>query len=537
MAVLIHELVYESADRSPGQTALQYKTSSLSYSQLAKQIELFSRALMLIGIEQHDRVAIYLPKCLENVIAIFGTVAAGYIFVPINPVLKPHQVSHILLDSDAKLLITTEGKLRSLKSILGYCVDLHDLLLIDGCAETDLSRVSQNVIFWADFLCQDNSSVLPRLIESDIAALLYTSGSTGEPKGIALTHRNLVTGAQSVASYLNNDASDRILCVLPLSFDYGMSQLTTSFLVGATAVLINYLLPMEVLNTLAREQITGLAAVPALWNLLVEMPWPEEAVKHLRYITSSGGVVPVETTELLHQMLPNTDIYLMYGLTEAFRSTYLPPDQVMKRPTSIGIAIPNAEVLVLHSDGTPCGIDEPGELVHRGPQVALGYWNDEQATKQRFRPLPSKIDALPNREIAVWSGDIVKRDGQGYLYFIGRNDDLIKTTGYRVSPNEIEAIFHTTGLVSEVVALGIPHTTMGQAIALIVVPRQGEEVSEERLINACKSRLASYMMPSVVIFRSAIPVNPNGKVDRKQLAIELMEFLNLDSAVERETLT
>ena len=526
MAALLHDLIYESAGRSPDQTALQYKSSSLSYRRLAGQVELFSRVLMSIGIEKSDRVAIYLPKCLENVIAIFGSVAAGAVFVPINPVLKPHQVSHILLDCGAKLLITTQGKFRSLDGTLAYCVDLNHLVLIDGDAETDLSKVSQTVLSWEDFLHRSPSGPVHRVIESDIAALIYTSGSTGDPKGVILTHRNMVAGAQSVARYLKNDASDRILVVLPLSFDYGVSQLTTAFLVGATAVLINYLLPMEVLNTLAQERITGLAAVPPLWNLLVQLPWPEQAVRHLRYITSSGGVVPVETTELLHQVLPDTDIYLMYGLTEAFRSTYLPPDQVEKRPTSMGIAIPNVEVLVLKPDGTPCGVDEPGELVHRGPLVAQGYWNDEAATAQRFRPIPNGIDALPQRELAVWSGDVVKRDSQGYLYFVGRNDDLIKTSGYRVSPNEIEAIFRATGLVSEVIALGIPHTTMGQSIALIVVPRPGEEVSEERLINACKKSLASYMIPAVVVFRSAIPVNPNGKLDRKQLALELMESLD-----------
>jgi acyl-CoA synthetase (AMP-forming)/AMP-acid ligase II len=337
----------------------------------------------------------------------------------------------------------------------------------------------------------------------------------------------MVTGAKSVAKYLKNSMSDRILAVLPLSFDYGMSQLTTAFLVGATVVLINYLLPMEVLNTLAQERITGLAAVPPLWNLLVELPWPGEAVANLRYITSSGGVVPVETTELLRQMLPDTEIFLMYGLTEAFRSTYLPPDQIEKRPTSIGKAIPNAEVLVLRSDGTPCAVDEPGELVHRGSLVALGYWNDVEATRQRFRPLPNRVDAIPGDEIAVWSGDVVKMDSEGYLYFLRRDDDLIKTMGYRVSPNEIEEIFYRSGMVSEVVALGVPHTTIGQSIFLVVVPKSGEDVTEKRLLDECKQRLASYMIPAEIIFRTAMPTGPNGKIDRKQLMLEVVESISV----------
>ncbi|MEW8664109.1 MAG: acyl-CoA ligase (AMP-forming), exosortase A system-associated [Candidatus Thiodiazotropha sp.] len=526
MAELLHDLIFESASRSPSQTALKYKSSTLTYAELAERTEHLSRALIDIGVEKQDRIAIYLPKCLENVIAIFAASAAGAVFVPINPALKSHQVSHILLDCEAKVLITTQGKCRALNAALGYCVDLQSVILTDGVDSEDVEIHAQRLIPWDELIASPLSSRVHRVIDSDMVSLIYTSGSTGDPKGVILSHRNMVTGAKSVAQYLNNGPSDRILAVLPLSFDYGMSQLTTAFLVGASVVLINYLLPMEVLNTLAQERITGLAAVPPLWNLLVELPWPAEAAANLRYITSSGGVVPVETTELLRQMLPKTEIYLMYGLTEAFRSTYLPPEQIEKRPTSIGKAIPNAEVLVLRSDGSPCAADEPGELVHRGSLVAMGYWNDVEATGQRFRPIPNRVDAIPGEEIAVWSGDIVKQDSEGYLYFLRRDDDLIKTLGYRVSPNEIEEIFYRSGLVSEAVALGIPHTTIGQSIVLVAIPKNGVEVTEKLLLDECKQRLASYMMPAEIIFRSALPTNPNGKVDRKQLALEIMESVS-----------
>ncbi|MEJ2426656.1 MAG: acyl-CoA ligase (AMP-forming), exosortase A system-associated [Candidatus Thiodiazotropha sp.] len=523
MAVLLHELIFETADCQPDQPALQYKSETLTYRELAERIKDVSFALMGMGIDRSERVVIYLPKCLENVIAIFGVLAAGATFVPVNPVLKPHQVCHILRDCNARLLITTPVKLKSLQETMVDCVDLTDLVLVDDQGETDPSGYNQHLMTWESFSDQCSPCATHPVVASDLAALIYTSGSTGEPKGVALSHHNMVVGAQSVAGYLRNTASDRILVVLPLSFDYGLSQLTTAFLVGATAVLINYLLPMEVLNTLVQERITGLATVPPLWNLLVQLSWPLGIAQQLRYITSSGGVMPVKTTERLRQVLPNTEIYLMYGLTEAFRSTYLPPDQVSRRPNSIGIAIPNAEILVLRPDGTPCDADEPGELVHRGPLVALGYWNDEAATRQRFRPFPPDIAGQSNRERAVWSGDIVKRDRQGYLYFIGRHDDLIKTSGFRVSPNEIEAIVHASGLVEEVVALGIPHATLGQSIALIVVPKKGESLTEEQLINACKRHFATYMMPARVEFRTRITTNANGKLDRKQLARELME--------------
>jgi acyl-CoA ligase (AMP-forming) (exosortase A-associated) len=526
MAVLLHDLIFESASRDPSKTALKYKSKTLTYAKLAEQVEDLSRALMHIGVAKQDRIAIYLPKCLENVIAIFATAAAGGVFVPINPALKSHQVSHILLDCDAKVLITTQGKCRALNAALGYCVELQTVILIDGVEGKDKAMHVQRLIPWDELIANPDSTERHRVIDSDMVSLIYTSGSTGDPKGVILSHRNVVSGAKSVAQYLKNTSSDRILAVLPLSFDYGMSQLTTGFLVGATVVLMNYLLPLEVLNTLAQEKITGLAAVPPLWNLLVELPWPREAVTNLRYITSSGGVVPVETTELLHQVLPDTEIYLMYGLTEAFRSTYLAPDQIKKRPTSIGKAIPNAEVMVLRSEGTPCAVDEPGELVHRGALVAMGYWNDVEATRQRFRPIPNRVDAIPGEELAVWSGDIVKMDSEGYLYFLRREDDLIKTMGYRVSPNEIEEIFYRSGLVSEVVALGIPHSTIGQSVVLVVILKNGTEVTEKQLLDNCKQRLVNYMVPSEIIFRTSLPTNPNGKVDRKRLKMEIMALLS-----------
>ncbi len=527
MAVLLHDLIFEAATRSPSQTALKYKSSSLTYAELAQQVEHFSRALIDIGVGKQDRVAIYLPKCLENVVAIFAAAAAGAVFVPINPALKPHQVSHILLDSEARVLITTQGKCRVLNTALEYCVDLQSVVLTDGITSEDGGRYTQQLIPWDEMIANPTTAQGHQVIDLDMVSLIYTSGSTGDPKGVILSHRNMVTGATSVAKYLKNSSSDRILAVLPLSFDYGMSQLTTAFLVGATVVLINYLLPMDVLNTLAQESITGLAAVPPLWNLLVELPWPAEAASNLRYITSSGGVVPVETTELLRQMLPDTEIFLMYGLTEAFRSTFLAPDQIEKRPTSIGKAIPNAEILVLRGDGSPCAVDEPGELVHRGSLVAMGYWNDVEATNQRFRPLPKRFDAIPSDEVAVWSGDVVKMDSEGYLYFLRRDDDLIKTMGYRVSPNEIEEIFYRSGMVSEVVALGVPHTTIGQSIILVVVPKKGEDLTEKRLLDECKQRLASYMIPAEIIFRGAMPTSPNGKVDRKRLLLEVLESISV----------
>ncbi len=297
-----------------------------------------------------------------------------------------------------------------------------------------------------------------------MAAILYTSGSTGRPKGVVLSHRNMVAGAVSVAQYLENRPEDRILSALPLSFDAGFSQLTTAFHAGASVTLLNYLMPRDILNAVERDRITGLTAVPPLWIQLAQLTWPQAARDSLRYIANTGGRMPKATLDLLRAALPRTLPYLMYGLTESFRSTYLPPSEVDRRPDSIGKAIPNAEVMVVREDGTPCGPGEPGELVHRGALVSLGYWNDPEKTAERFKPAPGQPAGLTMPEMAVWSGDTVQRDEEGFLYFIGRRDEMIKTSGYRVSPTEVEEVVYATRLAGEVAALGIPHPVLGEAI-------------------------------------------------------------------------
>jgi len=338
----------------------------------------------------------------------------------------------------------------------------------------------------------------------------------------------MLTGAQSVASYLNNTASDVLLAVLPLSFDYGLSQLTTAFYVGASVVLMDYLLPRDVIKAVSRYSITGLGGVPPLWNQLAQLEWPQDAVESLRYITNSGGAMPVPTTRLFREKLPNTDIYLMYGLTEAFRSTYLPPDQVDIRPDSMGKAIPNVEVLVLREDGSECDIDEAGELVHRGPLVSAGYWNDPVKTAIRFKPLAIGCREVPITEMAVWSGDRVKKDKEGYLYFISRADEMIKTSGYRVSPTEVEEVVYASGLAKETVALGAKHPQLGEAILLLLVTENEPETSE--FMRYFQKNLPAYMHPKHYIFVTELPRNQNGKIDRKNLAdLYGQYFMELES--------
>jgi acyl-CoA ligase (AMP-forming) (exosortase A-associated) len=336
-----------------------------------------------------------------------------------------------------------------------------------------------------------------------------------------VSHRNVVVGGQSVASYLGNHAEDRLLAALPLSFDAGFSQLTTAFSAGASVVLLNYLLPRDVLNAMRREQITGLTAVPPLWIQLAGLDWPADAATHLRYFASTGGRLPGETLRALRERAPAAQPFLMYGLTEAFRATYLPPEEADRRPDSIGRAIPNAEIMVLREDGSECADDEPGELVQRGALVAMGYWNDAEKTAERFRPLPPK-DGNVIPEIAVFSGDTVRRDAEGFLYFIGRRDEMIKTSGYRVSPTEIEEACYATRLAGEAAALGVDHPTLGQAIVIIATPANESALTQEAFVTALRPLLPAWMLPARVIVQTqALPRNPNGKIDRKLLGENL----------------
>lgn len=515
MPALVHDLIAHSASRTPDAEALSYKGQRLTYAQLAAHVASTASALLDLRIGRSERVAVYLEKRPEAVIAMFGASAAGAVFVPINPLLRADQVAHILADCNVRILVTSTDRLNMLTDVLPACPDLHSVIVVD--ATSPLAAIANlHLTSWDCMSGITVSGTAHRCIDSDMAAILYTSGSTGKPKGVVLSHRNLVAGAQSVAEYLENTPDDRILCVLPLSFDYGLSQLTTAFHSGACVVLMNHLLPRDIPRMVEQERITGLAAVPPLWIQLAQLRWPTET--SLRYLTNSGGAMPRSTLDALRQALAGTKIYLMYGLTEAFRSTYLPPEELDRRPDSIGRAIPNAEIMVVHEDGSPCAANEPGELVHRGALVSLGYWNDPEKTVERYKPVPLQNAGLPLTEIAVWSGDTVRMDEEGFLYFIGRNDDMIKVSGYRVSPTEVEEVIHSSGMVAEVAAFGLPHRALGQAIGVVAVPKGSATLLPQMLIQECQRRLPGYMVPAhVAIHTESLPRNSNGKIDRKSL--------------------
>ncbi|OOC51286.1 acyl-CoA ligase (AMP-forming), exosortase A system-associated [Thioalkalivibrio versutus] len=526
MSFLLHDSVLMQAERSAAVPALRHRDAVEDYATLAASIERSAARLMGCGLERQERVAVYLDKRPETIHALFGAARAGGVFVPVNPLLKAEQVAHILRDCNVRILVTSADRLAALRAALAGCPDLHTVLVVGQEPSQDSGQDSGDaggghvrVDAWDAEPDRDGLSG-HRVIDTDMAAILYTSGSTGRPKGVVLSHRNMVAGAQSVSTYLDNRPEDRILAVLPFSFDYGLSQLTTAFRIGAEAVLLNYLLPRDVIRAVERDGITGLAAVPPLWIQLARLEWPEAARASLRYITNSGGAMPKETLAALREQLPRTDCYLMYGLTEAFRSTYLPPAELDKRSGSMGRAIPNAEIQVVREDGSPCAPGEPGELVHRGALVAMGYWNDPERTAERFRPAPGQPSGVPLTEMAVWSGDTVRMDADGFLYFVGRRDEMIKTSGYRVSPNEVEEAVYATGLVAEAAALGVEHAGLGQAIVLVALP-QAPGLRADDLVDALRPHLPGFMLPAHVgLCTEPLPRNANGKIDRKALASE-----------------
>ena len=495
----LDHLAERGADDAP---ALVLRDLVLSHKDLKERVARLAGWLRAQLPDAGARVATWVAKGELACLMPLAAARAGLVHVPVNPLLKRAQVAHILADSGAALLIATPARLGSLEpgDVPAACAQVTEAEALAG-AEALASKLA------------------PSTADPDsLAAILYTSGSTGRPKGVMLSHANLWLGAESVAGYLGLQADDRVLAVLPLSFDYGQNQLLSAWYAGASAAPLDYLTPRDVVKAIARHGITTLAAVPPLWVQLTELDWPEAASASLRRLTNSGGALTPELVRRLRAMFPAARLFAMYGLTEAFRSTFLDPALIDSHPTSMGKAIPHAEILVVDDKGAITADGEEGELVHCGPLVAQGYWHDAARTAERFKPAPT---GSHYGGMAVWSGDRVRRDSDGLLYFVGRRDAMIKSAGNRISPQEIEEAALATGLVAEAVALGVPDERLGHAVHLIVRAAPGISGAEAELPRKLMQELPNFMQPRQIHWREAMPIGPNGKVDRTGLQLEL----------------
>jgi acyl-CoA ligase (AMP-forming) (exosortase A-associated) len=511
MPYLVHHLLDNKAKQSD--IAVIDGDRLISYGEFRAMSERCSERLRASGLSPGERVAILLPKSIEECWAIFAVSQADGVFVPLNPLLRPNQLRHIIDDCSARILITNQPLLNVLGSALQGISGPLDVVLVDNAAGSDNVGIAGAR---HQRIARDKTR-----IGEDLAAILYTSGSTGFPKGVMLSHRNLLAGCRIVRTYLGITPDERILSILPFSFDYGLNQLLTAMEQGATIVLLSFRFGDEIVRALDRHAITGLAGVPTIWAILAYAAPSllRTSLPRLRYITNSGGSVATKTVRRLRDLLPATQIYLMYGLTEAFRSTYLPPEEIDRRPTSIGKAIPETEVFAITSEGRRALPGESGTLVHRGPTVSRGYWNRAEDTARVLRQHPF-VPAVNGGDIVCYSGDLVRMDEDGFFYFIGRDDAMIKSCGYRISPTEVEEVLMATGSFQQVAVIGLPDPIAGQRVHAVGVATSPESFVAASILASVAERLATYMVPRSIELVEGMPFSPNGKVDYKTLVRE-----------------
>ncbi len=484
----------------PHRPALMDDSGSADYVALLEQVQQIAAGLEAAGIGRGDRVAVFAGKDRRVLTLLLGCNAIGAVFVPVNPQLKQAQVLHILGDCRPALLVSTAHRLGQLG--LEQHLPGQRVMHIDAMPELDptASRVQE----WAR-----------GAVDDDAAAILYTSGSTGLAKGVVLSQRNLVSGALSVADYLEMDSNDIVLGVLPVSFDAGLSQLTTALAAGACYVAHDFLSAAQFRRAVEQYQPSVITAVPPLWHLITESEWSAGAADSVRLVVNTGGHMNQALLGRVRNLFRQARPVLMYGLTESFRSTWLEPEQLDTRPDSMGRAVPNAQLLVVRPDGSECAVDEPGELVHRGGFVTLGYLGNAELNAQRFRQWPGRSNRCNQPELAVWSGDMVRRDAEGYLYFIGRNDEMLKVSGHRISPTEVETALVAMPGVLEAAVFGIPDERLGQAIVAFLVLES--EAGIESMPALCRRHLPVHMVPAHLIDVDELPRGCNGKIDRNVL--------------------
>ncbi|HEX6710048.1 MAG TPA: AMP-binding protein [Rubrobacter sp.] len=516
----LHDLLHNSVERDASAIAVVDGDANYTYEDLERQSSSLGAALAGAGVQKGDRVGVLVEKSWEAIVAMVAASRIGAAYVNVNPLFKAPQVEYLAGDCDIRVMIGDTPKLEELQP------KTVETAFYKGAKPEGYA--ARSYVDVAEALNGEGLKEDRNVSESDLGTILYTSGSTGMPKGVATSQRNVVVGAQIVSTYLENTSEDRILSALPLNFDAGMSQFTTSLRAGATLYLLRSRLPGDLLKALRRHEITGVTGVPPLWALLIRSARSirENPLTHLRYLANTGGRIPQANLDELRNLLEpaGTKIYLMYGLTEAFRSTYLAPEEIHRsspeQGNCIGKAIPNTEIMVITKEGKEAAPGEPGELVHRGPTVAMGYWGNEEATRKAYRPNPLAPPELLDVERVVYSGDTVKRDEEGYFYFLGREDAMIKNQGYRLSPEEVENLLLGSGLVHEACAFGVENPAVGQDVIAVISLKDGGDTGEvvDSIRGYAIKNGPPYMIPKEILVRDELPKTGSGKIDRKGIS-------------------
>ncbi|MEO6013989.1 MAG: AMP-binding protein [Devosia sp.] len=499
----VETFLQQSADRVPDKTALVVGATRLSYAEFDAQTTRLAAHLQRLGVKPGDRVLVFMDNAAEAALSIFAALKAGALFSPINASTKTDKLDFIIGNCRPTTILTQRKLTPVATTAIG---DRIVALLVAGTPEWDLA------------LAETTPLVPHGGIDIDLAMLIYTSGSTGRPKGVMMTHRNIDAASLSIITYLETTTDDIILSVAPLAFDYGLYQLLMAVRLGATLVLEkSFAFPAAVFETMRRERVTGFPLVPTMAAMILQMrDLATLDVPTLRYITNTAAALPVEHIKRVRDLFPNAALYSMYGLTECKRCTYLPPAQLETRAGSVGIAIPNTEAYVAADDGEPVAAGVIGELVIRGPHIMQGYWENPIATAERLRPGRNPWDKV------LYTGDLFYADAEGFLFFVGRKDDIIKTRGEKVAPKEVEAVLYAMPGIAEAVVVGVPDPVLGQAVKAIVV-RSNPELTEGEIIRAAAKALEDFMVPKSVEFRDALPKTDTGKVSRR-LAAESLEL-------------
>ena len=512
--MLIHEFLERSAERFPDKTALVLDADRVSYQELNIRANRLAHALQDSGAMYGERVVVLLDNSVETVISIFGILKSDAIFVVLNPTTKTEKLSHILNDCRASVFMTNQSKWKVVSKAIENVPSLNTIVMVGQENQTFTSSI--RLVQWNDFIngCPDTHPTRSKAIDLDLASIIYTSGTTGDPKGVMLTHQNMVAASTSITTYLENTENDVILNVLPLSFDYGLYQILMATQFGGTVVLEKaFLYPYAIINSLKKEKITGFPIVPSISAILLQLKdLKMEPLNHVRYITSTAAPLPVSHIHGLKQIFRDAKIYSMYGLTECKRVSYLPPEELERRPTSVGKGMPNEEVYLVDEQGHV--IIEPGtigELVVRGAHVMKGYWEQPKNTESVLRQ-----GQYPWEKV-LYTGDLFRKDEEGFLYFVSRKDDIIKSRGEKVSPKEVENQLYELSDIVEAAVIGVPDEILGQAIKAYIVLKEGSTVSEKEIIAHCHEHLEDFMVPKFIEFRHSLPKSPSGKIVKKGL--------------------